>query len=190
MANIDKFIPILLRWEAGITVKANETLENAYKRATKVGFTNDPNDTGGATMVGVTIGTYRSYCRYKGTKIPSVQDLKNMPYKVWRDVVYTMYWNKWKADTINDQSVANTVVDWVWHSGAATIKKVQSLLGVTADGIVGPKTVAALNADKDIRTKIYNARKAYFEAIVKKNPSQKKWLNGWMNRLNSVYNWK
>lgn len=187
MAAIDKFIPILLRWEASITVKANETLENAYKRATKVGFTNDPNDTGGATMVGVTIGTYRSYCRYKGAKVPSVQDLKNMPYKVWRDVVYTMYWNKWKADTINDQSVANMAVDWVWHSGAATIKKVQSLLGVTADGIVGPKTVAALNADKDIRTKIYNARKAYFEAIVKKNPSQKKWLKGWMNRLNDVY---
>ena len=45
-----------------------------------------------------------------------------MPYKVWRDVVYSMYWNKWKADTIQDQSVANMVVDWVWHSGAATIK--------------------------------------------------------------------
>ena len=80
------------------------------------------------------------------------------------------------------------VVDWVWHSGAATIKKVQALLCVTADGIVGPKTVTALNNTKDIRTKIYNARKAYFEAIVKRNPSQKKWLNGWMNRLNSVYN--
>ena len=111
-----------------------------------------------------------------------------MPYKVWRDVVHTMYWNKWKADTILDQSTANLVVDWVWHSGAGTIKKVQALLNVTADGIVGPKTVAALNSDKDIRNKVYAARKAYFEAIVKKNPSQKKWLKGWMNRLNSVYN--
>ncbi len=187
MANIDKFIPILLRWEASIIVKTNESLESAYKRATKVGFVNDPNDTGGATMVGVTIGTYRSYCRYKGWKTPSVNDLKNMPYKVWRDIIYTMYWNKWKADTINDQHVANMVVDWVWHSGAGTIKKVQSLLGVTADGIVGPKTVAAVNADKDLLTKVYNARKTYFENIVKRNPSQKKWLNGWMNRINYIY---
>jgi lysozyme family protein len=61
------------------------------------------------------------------------------------------------------------------------------LLGVTADGIVGTKTVAAINNDKNIKTKIYNARKAYFEAIVKRNPSQKKWLNGWMNRINDVY---
>ena len=187
MANIDKFIPILLKWEAGITVKAGESLDKAYSRATKKGFANDPNDNGGATMVGITIGTYRSYCRYKGWTTPSVQDLKNMPYKVWRDIVYTMYWNKWKADTIIDQKVANMVVDWVWHSGAATIKKVQALLGVTQDGIVGPKTVAALNNVENINSKIYQSRKAYFEAIIKKNPSQKKWLNGWMNRLNDVF---
>lgn len=188
MASIDKFIPILLKWEASIIVKDNETLDKAYTRATKKGFVNDPNDNGGATMIGVTIGTYRSYCRYKGWKTPSVQDLKNMPYKVWRDVVYTMYWNKWKADTIQNQSVANMVVDWVWHSGAATIKRVQAILGLTQDGIVGPKTIAAINNCNDIVDKIYTARKAYFEAIVKKNPSQKKWLKGWMNRLNSIYN--
>lgn len=188
MSNIDKFIPILLQWEASVIVKPGETLDNAYIRATKRGFVNDPHDMGGATMVGVTIGTYRSYCRYKGMKTPTVQDLKNIPYKVWRDIIYTMYWNKWKADTIKDQSVANMVVDWVWHSGAATIKKVQTLLGVTADGIVGPKTIAALNSTNGILEKVYNARKNYFEAIVKRNPSQKKWLKGWMNRLDSVYN--
>lgn len=188
MATLDKFIPILLQWEASIIVKQGESLESAYTRAAKRGFTNDKNDTGGATMVGVTIGTYRSYCKYKGWKTPQVKDLQNMPYKVWRDVVHTMYWNKWKADTIANQTVANMVVDWVWHSGAATIKKVQALLKVTADGIVGPKTIAALNSDKDIKNKVYSARKAYFEGIVKRNPSQKKWLNGWMNRLNSVYN--
>ncbi len=124
MANIEKFIPILYRWETGITVRNNETLESAFLRAKKVGFANDPLDTGGATMVGVTIGTYRSYCRYKGLKTPTVTDLKNISYKVWRDIVHVMFWNKWKADTIEDQSVANMCVDWVWHSGAGTIKKV------------------------------------------------------------------
>ena len=187
MANIEKFIPILYRWETGITMKPGETIESAFERAKKVGFANDPDDTGGATMVGVTIGTYRSYCRYKGWRNPTVQDLKNIPYKVWRDIVYTMFWNKWKADTIENQKVANMVVDWVWHSGAGTIKKVQSLLGVTADGIVGPKTIAKLNATPDIVDKVYAARKAYFDNIVKNNPSQKKWLKGWMNRLNYVY---
>lgn len=187
MANIDKFIPILLQWEASITVKEGESLEAAYKRAAKKGFVNDPDDTGGATMVGVTIGTYTQYCKNKGLKTPTIKDLQNMSYSTWKDVVYTMYWNKWKADTIEDQSVANMVVDWVWHSGAGMIKKVQNLLNVVADGIVGSKTISALNSDKDIRNKIYQARKAYFEGIVKRNPSQKKWLKGWMNRLNSIY---
>lgn len=188
MSTIDKFIPILLRWEAGTIMKQNETLENAYLRSKKKGFANDPDDNGGATMVGITIGTYRTYCRYKGWKSPSVNDLKAMPYKVWRDIVYTLYWSKWKAENIADQNVANIVVDWVWGSGASTIKKMQTLLGVTADGIVGPKTLAALNNTPGIKDKVYQARKAYFEAIVKKNPTQKKWLRGWMNRLNYIYN--
>jgi lysozyme family protein len=102
MANIDEFIPILLRWEASITVKEGESLEAAYKRAAKKGFVNDPDDTGGATMVGVTIGTYTQYCKNKGLKTPTIKDLQNMSYSTWKDVVYTMYWNKWKADTIED----------------------------------------------------------------------------------------
>jgi len=44
-------------------------------------------------------------------------------------------------------------------------------LGVTADGIVGPKTITALNNDNDIKNKVYSARKAFFEAIVRKNPT-------------------
>lgn len=188
MATVDKFIPIVLKWETGINVKPNESLENAFLRAKKVGYANDPLDNGGATMVGVTIGTYRSYCRYKGKKSPSVADLKAMPYKEWRDILHTMFWSKWKADLIEDQKVANMVVDWVWASGAGTIKRVQALLNVTQDGIVGPKTIAALNAAKDISVKVYQARKSFFEAIVKRNPSQKKWLKGWMNRLNYIYN--
>ena len=83
------------------------------------------------------------------------------------------------------------IVDWVWASGQGIgIKRVQKLLGVTADGIVGPKTLAAVNnADpKELFTKVYNARAAHFNAIVKANPSQKKWLKGWMNRINYIYN--
>lgn len=191
MANIENFIPILLRWEAGIIAKKGETIEQTFARAKKTGFSNDPNDNGGATMIGVTIGTYRSYCRYKGKKIPTINDLKNIPYKEWRDIVHTMFWSKWKADLIEDQNVANIIVDWVWTSGQGIgIKRVQKILNVTADGIVGPKTIAAINTTnaKELLTKVYNARVSHFNAIVKANPSQKKWLKGWMNRINYIYN--
>lgn len=191
MATIEKYIPIILRWEAGITMKVGETLESAFLRAKKRGFADDPDDRGGATMVGVTIGTYRSYCKYKGKKVPSVTDLKNISYKEWRDIIHTMFWSKWKADLIEDQNVANMIVDWVWASGQGIgIKRVQKILGVTADGIVGPKTIAAVNAQnpKELFKKVYDGRAAHFNAIVKANPSQKKWLKGWMNRINYIYN--
>lgn len=188
MANIDKFIPILLRWEASTIVKAGETLEQAFLRAKKTGWANDPADTGGATMVGVTLSTYKAYCKGKGKPTPTSTNLKNISFEEWKDIVYNMYWNKCSGDDIADQGVANMIADWVWHSGAGMIKKVQTIVGAKADGIVGPKTIAAINNAVDIKKKIYNARKAFFEAIVRRNPSQKKWLNGWMNRLNSVYN--
>lgn len=190
MANIEKFIPILFRWEAGINMKSGETLEQAFQRAKKTGFANDPQDKGGATMIGVTIGTFRTYCRYKGRGTASVQDLKNITYKEWRDVVHTLYWSKWKADLIEDQAVANMLVDWIWASGQGIgIKRVQKILGVTADGIVGPKTLAAVNAANpaELVKKVYDARVAHFNAIVRNNPSQKKWLKGWLNRVNYVY---
>lgn len=35
--------------------------------------------------------------------------------------------------------------------------------------------------------KYFNLRKRYYEAIVKKKPTQAKFLKGWLNRLNHIY---
>lgn len=187
MANIDKFIPILLKWEASTIVKSGESLEQAFERAKKTGWANDPADTGGATMVGITLNTYKSYCTKKGQKTPSATDLKNISFSTWKNIAHEMYWNKCGGDSIEDQGVANMIADWVWHSGTGMLKKVQDLVGATQDGSIGPKSIAAINSTEGLKKKLYDARKAYFEAIVTRNPSQKKWLNGWMNRLNDVY---
>ena len=189
MATIDKYIPVVLRWEAITIVKSGESLEQAFIRAKKSGFSNDPSDPGSATMVGITLSTYKTYCKRNGMRTPNITDLKNISYKVWRDVLHTMYWNKWKADTIIDQKIANMLVDWVWMSGAGVgIKRPQKILNVTQDGIVGPKTIYAVNNSKDLLKQLYEARKQHFEGIVKSRPASKKFLKGWMNRLNFLYN--
>ena len=102
MATIDKYIPIVLRWEASVILRDKESLEQAFERAKKTGFVNDPADPGGATMVGVTLSTYKVYCKRNNLPTPGVSDLKQIKYKVWRDILHTIYWNKWKADTIKD----------------------------------------------------------------------------------------
>lgn len=92
---------------------------------------------------------------------------------------------QWKADEINNQSIANILVDWVWASGKYGITNVQRILKVP-DGIVGKKTIEAINSYPNQRMlfgRILTERLAYVNRIVKANPSQKKFLNGWKNRI-------
>lgn len=168
MANSSKLIPFILQWEGG--------------------FVNDPDDLGGATNKGITIGAFTEYKRRKGQKDPTVDDLKNISDTEWRDVFKSLYWDRWKADEIKNQAVANILVDWVWASGSHGIKRPQRLLGVKADGIVGKQTVAALNA-MDAATlfkMIKDDRAKFIDEICKARPKNEKYRKGWMNRINAI----
>ena len=104
------------------------------------------------------------------------------------------YWDRCKADQIKNQAVANTIVDWVWSSGAWGIKIPQRILGVKSDGIVGIKTIEALNKQNPNKflEKLYLARFNFLDGIVASNPSQKRFIRGWKNRMNDliIYNKK
>lgn len=167
MAKIELLVPKILKWEGG--------------------FVNHPNDKGGATNKGITIGTFSYYRRLKGLPQPSVEDLKDISNEEWKNILKTLYWDRWKADQINNQSIANLLVDWVWASGVYGIKYPQQVLGVVVDGIVGNRTLTAVNEypdQKGLFQKLWDRRKQHFENIVQRDPSQKVFLNGWMNRLN------
>lgn len=98
MADKNKLIPIIKRWEGG--------------------YSDNPNDRGGATNSGVTLAVYQSVYGKSKTK----NDLKKMTNEQWDYIFTKLYWNKWKADEIKNQSIANILVDWVWMSGYGTIK--------------------------------------------------------------------
>lgn len=163
-----KLVPFILKWEGG--------------------FVDDPDDLGGATNRGVTIGTYATYCKKKGYPAPTVERLKNLSEKDWAEILKTLYWDRWKADDIKSQSVANILVDWVWASGVNGIKIPQQVLGVTVDGIVGTKTLAALNArnPKELFEEIKEARVQFIEDICRKRPANNKFKKGWLNRINNL----
>ena len=54
MANIEKFIPFIIQFEAGVN-PAGLTGEKLFEKARATGYSSDPDDLGGATMVGVTL---------------------------------------------------------------------------------------------------------------------------------------
>ncbi|MDR1370811.1 MAG: peptidoglycan domain protein [Dysgonamonadaceae bacterium] len=171
MADVKKLSPYIFKWEGG--------------------FVDDPSDLGGATNMGVTIGTWRQVGYDKdGDGDIDVDDLKVLSKDdVVNRVLKPHYWNRWKADQIKNQSVANILVDWVWGSGIHGIKIPQDLLKVESDGIVGPKTLGAINNYPDQRElfdKIKAERIAYINRICIARPLNNKFKKGWLNRLNDL----
>ena len=167
MAKYEKLIPTVLKFEGG--------------------FANHPSDPGGATNSGVTLSTFRNVYG----KDKTVQDLKNMTNEQWEHIFKTRFWDRWKADDIDNQAIANLLVDWLWASGVYGIKYPQEVLGVKTDGIVGLKTLAAINYypnKKELFEKLWNRRKKHFEDIVRNRPQSKVFLKGWLRRL-SDFKW-
>lgn len=187
MARIESIVPFILKWETG-TTGIGLTNEQLFEKAKLKGFANDPDDLGGATMCGVTLATFTEYCRRKGYPRPTIVRLKAITYKEWLEILKTMFWDKWKADQINNESIALILVDWVFGSGKYGITIPQKAIGVTADGIVGPKTVATVNAKdpKQLFDLIRKERLAYIERICRSRPTNLKYKRGWLSRLNDI----
>lgn len=164
MADYRKLKPFILRWEGG--------------------YINDQADLGKQTNKGVTLSTYRSVFG----KNKTVRDLKKITDEQWEFIFKKFYWDKWKADDIKDQNVANILVDWIWSSGSYGIKIPQRVLGVSVDGIVGSKTIAAINArdGRELFDTIKQERKDFIERICQTRPQNKKFKKGWLNRINSL----
>lgn len=165
MADYRKLIPFILKFEGG--------------------YVNDPADSGGPTNKGVTLNTFRSV--YGRTK--NINDLKHMTENEWRHIFKSLYWDKCKADDIADQSIANMLVDFAWHSGVTTaVKKLQKIVGVTSDGICGVQTIGAINSRYAPETfnLLKAARMKYLQGIVKNKPSQARFMNGWKKRVNAI----
>src|SRR6478735_7941196 len=152
MAKVELLVPKILKWEGG--------------------FVNDIADKGGATNKGITIATWHQHGYDKDLDGDiDVEDLKAISIADFTGILKKFYWDRWKADQIANQSVAEILVDWVWGSGVWGIKIPQQLLGLTADGEVGPVTIGAVNS-KDPRMfhgQIYARRQQFLQDITNKS---------------------
>lgn len=153
------------------------------------GYSNHPADKGGPTNMGVTLKTWQTqgYDKNNDGRIDA-KDVKLITKNDATSILRRCYWNRWKADGIKDQSIANILVDWVWISGTPGITIVQAMLGIRADGIVGSRTLKALNAQnpQQFFARIKARRKQYIAGIIARNPSKRVFEKGWLRRLEAI----
>lgn len=126
------------------------------------------------------IDAYRKKFGYKYNLIIKDPALEKLVYDFYKK----NYWDALKADSIKSESVAKILVDWKVNGGLS-VKKIQQYLKIAADGIVGSKTIEAINKANasDLFNYIKDLRKAHYNGIVLSDSTQKKFYDGWLKRL-------
>ncbi len=146
-------------------------------------------DDGNYNSIGQLIGTNHGISavaleKYLG-RIPSVSDMKNLPYSTAVSIFKNEYWDKLKGDFIGSQPVAETIVDHGVNSGrSTTVKIVQRVLNdsfgknLAVDGGMGPLTLSAVNSvnANDFFVKFSAAREAYYRSLSKFSIFGTSWL--------------
>lgn len=97
------------------------------------GYVNHPKDPGGETNMGV---TKRVYEEFGGTK-----DMKDLEFEDVMPIYKKNYWDRVKADDL-PAGLDLCVFDFGVNAGTGRAAKyLQSLVGATADGAIGPNTL-------------------------------------------------
>lgn len=101
------------------------------------GYSDHPRDPGGRTNMGIT-QRVALHWGFNG-------QLKAIPMIWVRRIYRSGYWDACRCDNLPDHPLRLVVFDAAVHSGPGqSIKWLQSELGVTVDGKLGPKTLGAV----------------------------------------------
>jgi lysozyme family protein len=136
------------------------------------GYVNDPDDPGGETKYGITKRTY-----------PDV-DIKSLTTDQARAIYKRDYWDRVSGDVIGSTRAA-AVFDFAVNAGVGTsIRLAQTVAGTAADGVMGPKSIAAISStDESLFVAAFRlGRIARYTHLCEKNPKLKKYLFGWVRR--------
>lgn len=172
MADFEKAIPHVLKWEGGDI--------------------NHPNDPGGHTNRGITFKIFKKYAHVLLGVDPTLANLKVLSEDQAKIIYRKVFWDGIKGDSIHSQDLADALLDGHVNMGANGIKLMQRVLKVSTDGKVGQKTLEAINkweysAEAFTMWVSYrDAREWYYFTLTLIKPKMKVFLDGWLNRLNDL----
>lgn len=137
------------------------------------GYDNDPDDPGGETKYGIDKRSHPG------------EDIKNLTKDRAREIYWQEYWLKAKCEQLPPRA-GEVVMNIAVNAGHGRASKwLQQALGVTADGIIGPKTLqAAALYTGDLSEKLLDRTEEHYRSIARGRLA--KFLRGWLNRNNSL----
>lgn len=164
------------------------------------GFVNDPDDRGGFTYRGI---TRKNFPKWEGWEIVDA----NLPLKngeiledetleeYVRQFYYDNFYKPLKIDDISNLLISGHLLCHGVNAGIKnSVKILQKAINkickvsIAIDGIIGNITLSYANGDKqnDIVQELIKKRKEYYNNLAKRNPSQQKFLKGWINRVDNT----
>lgn len=144
------------------------------------GYVDHPSDPGGATNLGVTIGTLSDWLKRPATKA----EVKALTPATVAPIYEARYWKAAHCHEL-PAGVDYMCFDLAVNSGVGRARKyLQRAAGVNDDGIIGPATMAAVKARKPMQLvdSISGLREAFYRGL----PTFPTFGKGWMRRLSEV----
>jgi len=144
------------------------------------GYVDHPSDPGGATNLGVTIGTLSDWFGRPATKA----DVKALTVKDVSPIYRRRYWDAVRGDDL-PAGLDYAAFDFAVNSGPSrAIKMLQAILSVEQDGRIGPLTMSAIKAHNPLNLidRLCKARMTFLRAL----PTFKTFGKGWTRRVDGV----
>lgn len=143
-------------------------------------LTNHPGDNGGQTYAGIARNRWPRWVGWRAI------DAGGRPgaHQV-RDFYRENFWEPVHLGELASQDIARMIFDFGVNAGTGVaVKLAQVAVGQTPDGVAGTKTLEALNAadPAGFVARYSLAKLARYRDIARRDPSQRKWLFGWLTR--------
>jgi lysozyme family protein len=163
-----------------------ENFDAAFAQVMKSegGYVWDKDDAGGETNLGVTIGAWGAYL---GRAIQP-GEMKALTLDDVNPFYRAMYWDKVKGDDL-PAGVDYAVFDFAVNAGVGRAAKfLQRSVGAVDDGVIGSGTLGLVaNADpQKLLDNFSEQKQRFYNGLATNNPSQQKFLKGWLARVDHV----
>ena len=143
------------------------------------GYANDPHDTGGMTNLGVTRAVWEQWVGRPSNE----KEMRSLTAAMVEPLYHRNFFDACKCDSL-PTPIDYLVFDFAVNAGVGrSAKTLQSVVGTTQDGAIGPETLKAVGRMnvRDLIEMFSHAKIEYYKSL-----HNQYYETGWLNRVATV----